>query len=261
MRRLPGLLLASLVWLGPLQAESHDVVGEVAVFMRENAPELDAKEFELLQQDDQGSVVSFSAIVPGGVETFGVVPDLRMNHYAFLGRNPNGWSIHDARLQKRLQLAAAYLWTVSAEKLAQEKSIALVEIDRERERALLGASLDSALIQHFRANTEIFSSIRAAIVARNKPLAHFDTRDRELGPLFDAATIESSDTVVLGNSSNTPACTSSQCFTLTIFASVGERVGFFHIDQPGNLPKMTPRNYLAVRPLGDGWYLFRQRTL
>ena len=34
-------------------------------------------------------------------------------------------------------------------------------------------------------------------------------------------------------------------------------VGFFWTSDPALLPRMSPSNYIVIRPLGGGWYLYR----
>lgn len=46
-------------------------------------------------------------------------------------------------------------------------------------------------------------------------------------------------------------------FDIHLWGIVDNYVGFFWTSDPGQLPDMSPSNYIVIRNLGGGWYLYR----
>lgn len=186
-------------------------------------------------------------------------------YYAHLERRDGAWSMAGlARaLPPSVREQADTFRSVSAADLAKASGAPQAEIEADRRRLLLAASEDEALLRHFAENRPGFERIRA-ILTRRPHNVDDETRvkagDAELGALFAESAIAYADRIVLGDDvEDDRGCFAPGCFTLAVLFSAPQyKVGYFYAPQPERVPRMTPREYLVIRPLGDGWYFFRQ---
>lgn len=196
-------------------------------------------------------------------------------YYVHLARQDGVWSVSGASraLPPAVRERANVFRSLSAADLAQGLGVPEAEAEALRRRTLLAASEDEALMRHFAEHRSAFARIRAILTRRPyvpetdspetgspKRDSRVDAGDPELKGLFDESLIAYGDRVVTaGDVGPERGCDGPECFTLAVLFSPPEyKVGYFHAPRPETVPGMSGREYLVIRPLGDGWYFFRQ---
>jgi hypothetical protein len=257
---LPTSVIFSCLLTAPVAADN--AIDAARIFASKKVSNGNPADFELLQETSDSAVVTFTATNPAKFDGHKlVIPAVREQIYAFLEPGEGGrWSVRSTQWQYSLAWRATELWSTPVAKLAENQGIELDSAYRMRDRFLLAASTDKNLVRHFLDNRAVFERIDGEVRRRSAPMAHYDTSDPEMGALLSSAQLEAVDAAVFDRAAAT-TCKASGCLTLTIAGDPFSRVGYFHVPPLTPTPKMTSRNYLAIRPLGDGWYLFRQRTL
>lgn len=265
MARGPGrwglFFLAALLCSGPAYAD-----GPADAARREIGGKLRQPDgYEVLAAETDRAVVGVTALAPAqSLEGQGSVPEQRMNVYVYLTKGVDGWTVETVRnaLQPGIRAVAEHFRSLTPAEMIQ--GFAMTEADAEglRERLLLATSLDEALLAHFRRNRGVFETIGARLSER--PPAPEGERigatEPDFAKLFSDAAIAYADRLVLGDGlSESSGCGAPACFTLAVaFSPPDYKVGYFHLPPGAAPPRMSPREYLAIRPLGEGWYFFRQ---
>ena len=160
-----------------------------------------------------------------------------------------------------MRSVAGQMQSVTATEMTNTSSLTEEMANWIRTRVLLTASTDDVLIAHFRQKREVFEAIRT-MIAREPPSNQYG--HLEFAPpfvdLFKEALIEYGDLRVLPDDiSGTSGCKGENCLTLAItFMPPKYQLGYFYVSDPARVPRMTKSGYMVIRPLGSGWYFFRQ---
>lgn len=188
------------------------------------------------------------------------MPPLDQDVYVYLARGAHrAWTIQEVRGSGVLSDATVKVWSQVGAEAADTFSIAEAEVEMARERILLVATSDEVPIAHFRAKKSLFDTIKPALTDPNENASHFDTAHVGLGKLLAAAGIQYDDRIVVsGCDARRKGCSARDCFTLVIAANTFFRAGYFHMQQLDRVPQMSANDYIVIRPLGEGWYFFRQ---
>jgi hypothetical protein len=217
--------------------------GDLTAAIRKHlGPNALADRFEVVEENDDAAVVSFEMPLRERISDEGyVIPAGRTSFYAHLGRGSGGaWTVLNVVSQRGFLLSA-------------------VEADALRSRLLLAASTDEFLIADFARKRDVYDEIGTVLLSLPAKDSHFSLSHEYLGPLLREANVERLDRSVLPDSPRKDrGCNALDCFTITIASTIASRVGYLHVDDDARVPRMTPGDYMLIRSLGDGWYLFRQ---
>jgi hypothetical protein len=247
-----------LTWISCAFGSERDLIATVREHLGENRS---PSSFEIIEQDGRSAVVAFELLLKGYFSDSGfVVPSTRMNFYAYLGTGTAGaWTVVDIVGQDGFRHSAMEVLTKSAKDVAALRSIPPDEVGPLRDRWLLAVSTDDVLIGDFSRKREIYDEIRTVLRWLPAKQAHFTPSHVDLGLLLREANVEYVDRIVLADRPRKDrGCNSADCFTITVAANVWGRAGYLHVDDDVRVPRMAPRDYIVIRPLGGRWYFFRQ---
>lgn len=116
----------------------------------------------------------------------------------------------------------------------------------------LWTSNDTQLVSYFYANKNKFVKLQAQL----KKQGYYGKSDSLLvKAIFNKKIRKAADELLIRNfefDKKYPGC---------VFYLLGgmtdNTVGYFYQPDPAKVPKMTEKKFILVRPLGDGWYLFK----
>jgi hypothetical protein len=123
--------------------------------------------------------------------------------------------------------------------------------DFEYANLQLWKNSDTALVSFFRKNQKTFTSIQNSLVKKG-----FTKNDSlVVKAMMDKKIRKSTDKVLIRNfqyDKHYPGC----IFYL-IGGMVDNTVGYMYQPDPKKLPLVTEKHYILIRPIGNGWYLFK----
>lgn len=128
---------------------------------------------------------------------------------------------------------------------------------REEYEFLLGntgltLASDKELIEHFNKNKEKFVALKNNLLAKGL-LSHHDTTDLiKSNPEIKKQVTELLLDNVLPNFEET-----QNSLDFLIGGITDNAVGYFYIQNPKDVPKMSPDHFIMIRALGEGWYLYK----
>lgn len=235
----------------------------IEIVQRELSPKFNnPRNYEILQKDDDAAIVGMK--VTRRSEVFDDrlwIPAANENVYVYFARGMNhNWTIQDVQRSGGLRSRVVLAWSQSKEEAARTLFVSESEVDSARERIILATAPDDVAMAHLRANRTVFETIRSSIDEAPETEAHFTASHAKIGSLLSAVGIHYADRIVLSDTvSKSNGCNAHDCFTLVVVATPFYRVGYFYMRHHERVPRMSNRDYLVIRPLGDGWYFFRQR--
>jgi hypothetical protein len=112
----------------------------------------------------------------------------------------------------------------------------------------LTVSPDKELIEHFNKNKDKFYSLLEKIKKENA--------DKSQTWKFDNKSIYKTDISAIKISSITNF-ENPKIIRFTIGGMSENFTGYFYCENPSDLPEIESKGYIMIRPLGNGWYLFK----
>jgi hypothetical protein len=110
---------------------------------------------------------------------------------------------------------------------------------------------DNELIAHFTKNKQAFESLKNELLAKGimetsglKEMNNADNLDEKVKGLF----LSNVDTDGEGT---------NKYLNFLIGGVIDNSVGYLYIKNKKNVPQMSPSNFIMVREIGDGWYLYK----
>ena len=113
-------------------------------------------------------------------------------------------------------------------------------------------SSDKDLIEHFNKNKAQFFKLKNELIAAGIYKSQTGTK-RMKG--MDGINLGLKKLFIDNVKSNTNELKNSLDFM--IGGILDNTVGYLYIKDENNVPQMSPGNYIMVRSLGDGWYLYK----
>lgn len=209
---------------------------------------------ELLSQTEQKAIVAAAVNQPEG-RTWDV--------YFYLENN-GGWEIRDVRslaMTRMLEYVKEEL-----EKLTPRQVDSIIKApNTEQERIFetygdyayelghirLTLASDAEIIRHFRTYEPEFTELKDLFLEATNPLdkpVKVLGLDSHLRPLLRDLYLQSVEA---------EAGTSPPVIRFVIGGVIDNYVGYLYVSDPKNLPAMSADSYIAIRPIGNGWYLFK----
>ncbi|MBF9219659.1 hypothetical protein [Hymenobacter ruricola] len=204
---------------------------------------------ELLNQTDSTAVVAVELRAPTE----------RRDFYLHFAKEDHAW-----KLQAIRNLAMTHLGPPMVELLTALPPAEVAEYDRKHPDAShaftvgnlrLWTAADADIAAHFRKNRADFRKMLRLVQAGR----YFTTDSSAAGE--QAANADPAVHALLRKlylsrvTRRETGCAS--CLEFVIGGKVNSTVGLLYQPQPAQLPAMTPEHLIMLRPLGDGWYLYK----
>jgi len=114
----------------------------------------------------------------------------------------------------------------------------------------LTIALDDDIIAHFKKNEKAFNQLKKKVM--NSPI---DEKTYYNKILLDSNTLEDANNLLITGVSFSESC--SRCYQFLIGGILDNTVGYLYIPKGVEPPKMSPSPLILLRPIGNGWYLFK----
>jgi len=186
----------------------------------------------------------------------------RRDFYLHFRREAEGWKLGAIR-----NLAMTHLGPPMVALLSAMPPTEVAEYDRKHPDAdhaftvgnlRLWTSADAEIADHFQRNRAEFEEMRRLVQAGqyfDAPLAP-DEEAAEQAANANPAVHALLRRLFLGRvTRRETGC--STCLEFVIGGKVSSTVGLLYQAQPAQLPAMSPAHLIILKPLGEGWYLFK----
>ena len=122
----------------------------------------------------------------------------------------------------------------------------------------LWTSADADIADHFSRNRTDFQQMQRLVAAGQffDPVIDQDEADDEQAANADPAVHALLRKLYLGRVTRRETGCGS-CLEFVIGGKISSTVGLLYQPQPAQLPAMTPEHLIVLKPLGEGWYLYK----
>ncbi|MBJ6108675.1 hypothetical protein JAO73_06630 [Hymenobacter sp. BT523] len=204
---------------------------------------------ELLSQGDSTAVVAVELRDPAE----------RRDFYLHFAKEGTAW-----KLQAIRNLAMTHLGPPMVELLSALPPAEVAEYDRKHPDAShaftvgnlrLWTAADADIAAHFRKNKADFRKLLRLVQAGNYFVADSIAAGEKAANAAPAVHALLRKLYLSRVTRRETGCVS--CLEFVIGGKVNSTVGLLYQPQPAQLPAMTPARLIMLRPLGEGWYLYK----
>lgn len=243
------LFFAVMLWMGrPVYAQGPLQAAEG--FLQTETPDTTKPALELLSQTDSTAVVA--AAIP---QKSGQVWDV----YLYL-KNNNGWEVRDVRSLARTELL--YVIKRELEKLSPGQIDSIIRAP------------DGDRIRLFESRNDYYyelGHVRLTLASDADIMRHFREHESEFGQLKDDFMNAAGPTgglKIFGLGSplryrlrdlflQSVEAPYGSLLKFVIGGVVDNYVGYLYATDPDDVPPISPDGYIVIRPMGNGWYMFK----
>ena len=186
----------------------------------------------------------------------------RRDFYLHFRREAQGWKLSAIR-----NLAMTHLGPPMVALLSAMPPAEVADYDRKHPDAShaftvgnlrLWTSADADIVAHFNAHRAVFQEVLGRVQAGRffDPVARTDEATDEQAANADPAVHALLRQLYLGRVTRR-ATSCGSCLAFVIGGKTGSTVGLLYQPEAALLPAIQPDGLIVLRPLGDGWYLYK----